>query len=365
MSPFEQAFPGFVKSCTDLNAGLLPLALVLLIIAFAVEFWQGPPSPIRLLQFIVLVFLVILLLAKSHQLINDLQAFVQHWVEQHIPARPENVAARYQELLASAQNASVDKDQSFWDTLFSTNWFEAIMYAVLTLISWLAMAVLFFVYSVQRAVLMLCWAISPLLFPCLAIRPVSYLGLRHALRILAVEIWPIGLALAATFTDGLLDAAAAQDFVGGGTASVVGSLGYGLKTLLAVGVVAIWIVFSSILAPVFIQRLIVGSGGPAAVLTQAGNLVTAIALPSAFGLPAAASRVRQAANSIMAGAGQLWERARGTSAATAGGAANEGTLAALPITSTPPPTGKNWQPSPSDPTGDRFVQRIAEEARNL
>jgi hypothetical protein len=363
MSPFEQAFPGFVKSCTDLNAALLPWAMVLLIIAFAVEFWHGPPSPARLIQFIVLVFFVILLLAKSHQLVNDLQVYVQQWVEQNIPARPENVAIRYQELLASAQNAPADKDVSFWDTLFSANWFEAIIYAVLTLISWLAMAVLSFVYSVQRAVLLLCWAISPLLFPCLAIRPVSHLGLRHFLRILAVEIWPIGLALAATCTEGLLDAAAAQDFVGGGSGSVVGSLGYGLKTLLAVGVVAIWIIFSSILAPVFIQRLIVGSAGPAGVLSQAASLISTIALPSLFGVPAAARSVRHAASSVMVGAGHLWQRALGTGAASAGTAGNDGTLTALPMMSPPPPTGKTWQPAPSDPTGDQFVRRIADEAR--
>ncbi len=361
MTPFEQAFPGFVKSCTDLNAALLPWAMVLLIIAFAVEFWHGPPSPVRLIQFIVLVFFVILLLAKSHKLVTDGQVFVQQWVEQNIPARPENVAARYKELLASAQNAPSGQDVSFWDTLFSANWFEAIMYAVLTLISWLAMAVLFFVYSVQRAVLLLCWAISPLLFPCLAIRPVSSLGLRHALRILSIELWPIGLALAATFTDGLLDAAAAQDFVGGG--SVVGSLGYGLKTLLAVGVVALWIMFSSVLAPVYIQKLIVGSSGPAAVLTQAAHLMTTIALPSYFGLPAAASSVRHAASSVMEGAERLWQRARGANTASAGGAGADEMLAALPTTFTPPPSSKPWQPGPEDLTGDRFAQHIADEAR--
>jgi hypothetical protein len=361
MTPFEQAFPGFVKSCTDLNAALLPWAMVLLVIAFATEFWHGPPSPVRLLQFIVLVFLVILLLAKSHELINDLQALLQHWVEQTIPAHPENVAARYKELLAAAQNAPADEDVSFWDRLFSANWFEAIMYAVLTLISWLAMAVLFFVYSVQRAVLMLCWAISPLLFPCLAIRPLNHLGLRHVLRILGIELWPVGLALAATFTNGLLDAAAAQDFVGGG--SVIGSLGYGLKTLLAVGVVAIWIVFSSVLAPVYIQRLIVGSAGPAGVLTQAGHLMSTIALPSAFGLPAAASSVRQVVSSVMVGAGHLWQRGRGANHSSTGTAAETTTSASPPPTPSAPPPTSTWQPGAADPTGDRLARRIAAEAR--
>lgn len=363
MTPFEQTFPRFVQSCADLNAALLPWAMILLVIAFAVEFWHGPPSPIRLIQFLVLLFLVVLLLAQSHALVTDGQMFVQQWIEQCIPARPENVAARYKELLASAQNAPAGQDQSsFWDTLFSANWFEAIMYAVLTLISWLAMAVLFLVYNLQRAILLLCWAISPLLFPCLAIRPVSSLGLRHLLRIIGIILWPIGLALAATFTDGLLDAAAAQDFIGGG--SVLGSLGYGLKTLLAVGVVAIWILVSSALAPLYIQKLIVGSAGPAQVLTHAAQLVSNTGLPSYFGLPVAAHSARQAVSATLHGAGQVWQRMHTstTPAPNTHSVIGEQNLAAF-RSATAGPSSAPWRPNPGDPSGDQQAREIAEAAR--
>ena len=87
-------------------------------------------------------------------------------------------------------------------------------------------------------------------------------------------------------------------------------------------------------------------------------------MPSLFGVPVAAARnAPQAASSVMAGAGHLWQRARGTSAASAGTAGNDETRTALPILSPPPPTGKTWQPTLSDPTGDQFVRRLANEAR--
>ena len=150
MSPFEQAFPGFVRACADLYALLLPWAMVLLVIAIIVEFWHGPPPAGDLLKLFVKLFIVILLVTNSHVLINDGQVMVQRWVEQKIPARPDNVAQRYKEKLDEAQNAPAREDRSFWDTLFSSNWFEAIIFAVLTLISWLAMAILFFIYTPRR-----------------------------------------------------------------------------------------------------------------------------------------------------------------------------------------------------------------------
>ena len=212
-------------------------------------------------KFILKLFLVVMVLANSNSFITSGQSFVQQWVQQNIPARPENVAARYAQQLAQAQNAP-ESNTSFWSTLFSSNWFEAIIYAVLTLLSWVAMAIMYFVYAVQHAVLLTCWAMSPLLFPLLAIRPLSHLGLRHVLRILAIMLWPLGNALAATVTDGLITAAVNQSFLA--NHSVVGSLGYGLQNLLAIMVIAIWIIFSTVLAPAFIQKMVVGSPGSAA-----------------------------------------------------------------------------------------------------
>src|SRR5215831_18866705 len=194
MPTLDQTFPGFVQACGALYGQFLPWCFVLLLLAFVSEFWGGPPSAYGLMKLITKLFLVVLVIANSNSFITTGQAFVQKWVQQNIPARPENVAARYAQLLAKAQNAP-ESNKSFWSTLFSSNWFEAIIYAVLTLVSWLAMAVMYLVYALQRSVLLVCWAVSPLLVPLLAIRPASHLGLRHILRIVAIILWPLGNAL--------------------------------------------------------------------------------------------------------------------------------------------------------------------------
>ena len=360
MTPLDQAFPGFVKACADIYASLLPWAMALLVIAFATEFWHGPLAAGDLVKFLVKLFLVVLLLAKSQDLVNDGQALVKQWVERNIPARPENVAARYQDKLAQAQNSPSLKDQSFLSTLFSSNWFEAIIFAVLTLISWLAMAVLFLVYCVQRVALLLCWALSPLLFPLLAIRPVSRLGLQHLLRMLGIILWPLGLALAATFTDGLLDAATDPTFLG---PSVAGSLGRGLLTLLAVTVVAVWIIFSTVLAPAYIQRLFAGSAGVANVVSQAAGLMSNTGLPALAGAPAAARGAFRGTRAAWGSAARFFSRVSSPIDEV-----KAGEIASVPISLpiTPAAGAKAydaWRPSPADPTGDVQARTIVERTK--
>jgi hypothetical protein len=277
MSPFEVAFPGFVQACADLYRSLLPWSLILLVIGFIVEFWHGMPTPAELVKALVRVFLVILLLARSHDLVNEGQVHVKAWMDQSIPARPDNVAQRFKEKLAEAHD-SQETDESFLGQIFSPQaYFEAIIFALLTLIAWLAMAVMAFVYSVQRALLLGAWSICPLLFPMLAIRPLSWVGMRHLLRILGIMLWPVGLGLAATFSEGLIDVI--SDGTSFANASALGALGRGFTSLLGVVVLAIWILFSTFMAPLLIQRLVVGSDGPGFALLRTGQLLT-LAIPS-------------------------------------------------------------------------------------
>ena len=356
MTPLDQAFPGFVKACADLYAALVPWGMALLVIAFATEFWHAQFSPADLVKFLVKLFLVVLLIAKSQDLINNGQTLVKQWIDQNVPARPDNVAARFQDKLAEAQNEPSLKGRSFLRTLFSRNWFEAIIFAVLTLISWLAMAVLYLVYCVQRVALLLCWALSPILFALLAIRPVSQLGLRHLLRIVGILMWPLGIALAATVTDGLLDVATDQTFLG---PSAAGSLGRGLIMLLATTVVAVWIIFSTLLAPAYIQRLFAGSAGAATVVSQAAGLLASTGVSALIDAPFAARGT-----------------SRGTRAATGNGQGSarslttpidETTVSETPNMPTTSPTGAQvrgaWQPGPGDPTGELEAQTIVDKTK--
>lgn len=357
MSAFELAFPGFVQATADLHRLLLPMSLVLLTIGLIVEFWHGMPTPFELMKALVKMFLVILLLARSHDLINEGQIYVKTWMEKSIPARPENVAERFKEKLAEAQNAQETEDESFLGQIFSTrHLFEGIIFALLTLIAWLAMAVMAFVYSVQRALLLACWSISPLLFPLLAIRPLSGLGLRHLLRILGIMLWPVGLGLAATFSEGLIEVIATGTSFA--DVSTTQALGRGLTSLLGVVVLSIWILFSTFTAPLLIQRLLLGTEGAGLALARTGDLLSH-AVPPTSAVGGFARSTAHHGHAAYAAIAQMWRGGGGASGAQ-GSAPAVRNLAPNPA---PQDSAPNFQNGPDDPTADHAARAIVEKLK--
>jgi hypothetical protein len=82
-------------------------------------------------RFLIKLFVIVLLMAHAHRLINDGQALVARWTLINAPARPDQVHTRFKQKLAETQNAPQARGRSFWRTLFSSNWSEAIIYAFL------------------------------------------------------------------------------------------------------------------------------------------------------------------------------------------------------------------------------------------
>jgi hypothetical protein len=355
-TPFEIAFPGFVQATVDLYRSLLPWSIPILVIGYIVDFWHGVPTPFELMKTLVKTFLVLILLAQSHHFINAGQMAVKTWTERSIPARPENVARRFQEKLAAAQESRETKDESFIDQLFSSrSVFEAIIFAILTLISWLAMGVMAFVYSVQRALLLGCWSIAPLLFPFLAIRPLSHIGLRHVLRLLGIILWPIGLALAATFSEGLIDVIASGTSFAG--ASTTEALGRGLTSLLGLVVLAIWLILSSLIAPLIIQRLLVGAEGPALILAGGGQ-VLAQGIPSFATISSAARSTVQFGQSFVSNITDSFKPAQ----AAGVDRLSLGLPSPQPRQTSPPEAARATPPS-SAAAAEQAVQAIVEKTR--
>lgn len=337
MTPFETAFPGFITACVALFSDLMPFGILLIVVGTCLEQASADVTPEAVIKIYAKALVVLLLLVNSGEMVNTGQEIVRDWLEQHIRARPENVAERYRERLREAQQLGDRADESFIRKVLSGDWYESIILAVLTLISWLAMAVLAFVYSIQRALLIAGWALSPILIPFIMIRPMSFLGIQHILRLLGIILWPVGLALAATFTDGLIDViAGGTSFAQAGFGEAIGK---GLTAILGIGVLAIWIIVSTLLAPILIQRLITGFAGPAEYPARGANLLS---------------------GAVVSGSKRAWyglQSIRSSSMAPSSGEiVNSPTpLSIPPIASnpTPPP------PQPADPTqaADAILKR--------
>lgn len=279
---FSTLFPGFIQACAYLHDLLVPFALVGCVLSFAYRFGTPPLEFMDILGQLTRVFLIVLLINRSGPLINDAQALLREFLELHIPARPEEIAERYRQKLAEAQQAAEPEDQGFFDRISGAGLFASFVAGVLTLIAWAGMAVVWFVFLVQKVALLLCWALSPLLFGLFALPPVAGIAMRHLLRIVGILLWPIGLALAATITDGLLDGMVKDSFLK--DVGVIGAIGYGFNNLLALALLALWIIGSSILFPLVMSRIIGAGTGAASTLTRSGELSFNLGAPTAWGL---------------------------------------------------------------------------------
>jgi len=245
------------------------------VLSFAFFYWSAPPHPMELFKHLTKLFIIVLLITHADTFINQGQAMMESFVRENISARPENVAQRYKEKLAATQHSS--GEQSWWEMLLGANFFEAIIYAVLLLVSWLAMALLFYISLFQKVVLLLCWVMSPLLFAGFSIPLLTGLAIRHLMRIIGILFWPLGLALAATVTEGLLDLQTDQSMFG----SVGGSFRYVVINLLGVASIGLWILFSSVLAPAVMQRLIAGGTESTNLISRAVGLFANAIVPGA------------------------------------------------------------------------------------
>ena len=270
---FESLFPGFLTACAALHDALVPVALALCTLSFAFAFWHGPLNGPQLVTLLSKMFLVVLLITHTHTAMNDVQAIVQDFVTQHVPARASNIPQRYQEKLAEAQGAADRENQGFFHRLLGAGIYESLIGACLTLISWTGQLVTWFVFAVVKIALMLSWTISPVLFALFCFPPpLSGLAWRHAYFMIGNLMVPLSLALAGTISDGILDGMVKDGFLK--QFGVVGSVGYGLNNLMSLALLAIWLIFSSITFPIATLRL-VSSGGNAATTLIRGSEVAA------------------------------------------------------------------------------------------
>ena len=111
---FAALFPGFIQACGALHDLLVPFALVVIVLSFACLFWNRAIHFVEIVGHLTKLFFIVLLINSGGTLINDTQAILQQFLEQNIPARAENVAERYKQKLAEAQQAPERDDQGFF-----------------------------------------------------------------------------------------------------------------------------------------------------------------------------------------------------------------------------------------------------------
>ena len=229
---------------------------------------------------------------------------------------------------------------------------DLIVSAVLLLVGWTASLMMFWAYIFQTIILNLGYALSPLLIGFMAIPALKHTGNRYLMNLLGVLLWPLGWALAALVTQGILDFMAdpsLQYFDPTSTAT-------NLQKTIGVAAVGFWIIFSTVAAPVIIQNVITHGIQPGGALLAGGI--------SSF-LQTAATTAGAAATASSTGIPAVTAGAAGVAAllSTMSSAANMGSAGAIIIAGSGlPPRSARGRPG-DDITGDKAVRDLIAKSK--
>ena len=346
MASFESLFPTFLQKCVELHELLRIVAFMLFIVGTIMLVVHGFTGKTLMLH-MVRLFVLTALLVMLPQWGNQVQSLVQTSILNGLGVDPSNVQDQYNNLLVIKRDTGTD--HSWWDILGDLSGFtvEVLISGVLWLVGEFASLLVFWAYIIQKFILFSSYALSPLLIGLMAIRPLRSVGSRYLMNIVGVLLWPLGWAVAALIPQGILDFLTdpAFKYIDHTATS------YSLQATVGVVVVAFWIVFSTIAAPIVIQKVLAHgalaggqllAGAASSFLQTAATTAGAAAVASTTGVP-------------FATVGAAGMAAVLSTLSTAGGHGSAGAI--IIAGSGLPPRSARGRPG-DDITGDKSVREL-------
>lgn len=350
MATFESIFPTFLSKCGALHDLLQNVAFVLFIVGVMIYVAHGfrARSFLRLLVRLLVLTALLVFLPKWG---NGLQALLESTILSGLGVDPAAVHDQYLSLLELKRG---EPGENSWISLWThTAEFavEKLIWAFLWLLGLLISYVLWWAYLLQKILLHMGYAISPLMIGFMAIHPLRHLGTRFLTNLFGILLWPLGWAIAALVTQGILDFMSdpALRFIDPTSAL------YALQNTVGVAVLAFWVAFSTFASPWAIQRMVtygttagelIGAATQTLIQTlSTASSATAAGLAGGRGL--AAASVTGAASGILA------------LPSTAAGVGNVGgILMGAGSTSLP------FRPAKADISGDQAAKALLDRTRN-
>lgn len=352
MATFEQLFPTFLEKCVELHTLLQVVAFLLFVvgtISFVSHGFSAKTMLLHLVRLLVLTALLVMLPEWG----NRVQELLQNSVLTGLGVDPADVHRQYNALLVIKREGA--SSSSWWSVISDLNAFtvEKLVSGVIWLVGHFASLLLFWAYIFQKVTLYLGYALSPLLIGMMAVQPLRSVGSRFLLNLVGVLLWPLGWAVAAVITQGILDFMTDPSFKFIHPTSGL----YALQSVVGLGMTAFWIFFSTVSAPVVIQKVF-----------SAGTLAGSQLLAGAFGgfLQTAATTAGAAAVAASAGLPAVTVGAAGMAAAlsTLSTAAGHGSAGAIIIAGSGlPPRSARGRPG-DDITGDKAVRELIAKGRS-
>ena len=380
MNDFDTLFPNFVPQAQQLRTVLMPIAFILMVAGVVSSTISGHRSPGAYLRTVARTFAIGAVLVFIVPWGDQISQITDDVVRNTLNADPSVVYEKYNKALEIQKSATGER--SWWDKLWDADAaiFEALVSFALWILGLLASLILFYAYLVQKFVLYVGYALSPIFIGFLAVQTLRSTGAGYLQGLAGVMLWPLAWGVAALLTNGLIDFMTDQSFITvvGGPA---GSSLYSLQNLIGLAALAIWLIFSTIAGPIILQKAIavgaqVGTALAGGAATAAGAAVTAAASTANSAALAGGGAVPSIAMGGVAGttglvgsslsgspyspmASLVGELGRSARPASGGGSASRSSASSASVDA---PTAARYDKQ--DPANDRQVKNLINKSKD-
>lgn len=228
---------------------LLPITFVLLVFSLWSQVSNGHRSVTMYLRALVHSIVAVIVLTQFAGWVEQGKEIVHTLVHETLEADPGAVYEKYKRMTTAPTD---EAEGGFWHTIFNLSekqMFKGLVTAMLWVIQWIAKLAVFLADIIYNIALAFALAASPIFIGFLAVRSLSSIGFRFVLGTVGIVLWPLGWGFASLVTDTLLEIMAQDSFLD--TTGLEEA-----KNLLAAAVAGLWVMLSTIAAPVVIKSMI-------------------------------------------------------------------------------------------------------------
>ncbi len=263
----EQFYDDMQSHASGLYQSMTMIAVLLVMAGVMTRIALGSTDPGRLIWTVFSVSFVALAIASFPDWVNTAQEMT-HAIVQDLDADPSQAHKRFGEIVMGPSEDGSDKT-SLWDVLWSKNGGigHAVLYAAIFLMGKLALVIMFLFSIVQKLLVLFQIGLAPVFLAMFLIGPLKGIAGQFIMKLLAIQLWPLGWAVAHTLTNALMELAARNQVYEVSDGISVGGPQTGFFILL----ISAWVFLSTIAAPLIISKLLTtGANAGAALLAAVG-----------------------------------------------------------------------------------------------
>ena len=255
MDDFDVLFPTFKDGVQTLHEGLLVFAYFTMVLGLLMAAYRGMfGSYAEIIRTLVAIAVISVSLNYVAEWTFGLGNLVNDYVLEGLNTDPRETHTRFGELIANPVDE--DDDRSWFRKIFDvkTAVVKALTWALIWLAAKIAYVIVWWAYLIHKAVVYFGVSVSAIFISMILLNATRGIAVRYLMGLVALILFPLGWAVANLMTDALLNSAADRTLYDHG--GPLGAASYGPQMLFFILLAAIWLIASTIAAPIVMTKVL-------------------------------------------------------------------------------------------------------------